>query len=769
MKKFVNIIEKYRWAIVVVVPLLVVALSYNLKNLSFEGSYRIWFGEDSKILQDYDSFRKVFGNDDSIIIAFKDENGVFTKKALSSIERITKQLWQTKYITRVDSLTSYQYIYADKNYPDEIIVEDFIQDIDKQNQEYFLEKKDIALNDPQLQTAFINKDGTTTMIIARLTPKAGENEDISFEIMGLVKSILENETNQTGYKYWLNGGAPITTSFVSIAQHDGGVFTPLVFVVVSLLLLFIFKRVSGVLIPLSVVVLTIGVVLSLQVLLGYKLNNFTANIAVFIVAIGIADSIHIYSIWDIYKKQGEDNKTAITHTLQKNLLPIFFTSITTAIGFSSLGISEVVPVSTLGIATASGAILAFVLSVVFMPACLFLVGKKTAIQQTLTKKNITPKNDFFEKYASFLIAYDKKIVFVTTLLFSFFAIGLLYVKIDSNTIRYFDKEVEIRKSADFMMKNITGPMSYEIVVNSQTKNGIKDPEFLKTVQKFYDEYQAQFSDIRKLSSLLDVIKQFHKVMHGDDENYYKVPDSKGLIAQYLLLYSLSLPQGMEINDKLDIEEQSLRVTARANMVDTSKDLQMIRWAESWWKDTPYTAQVHGQNVMFAYMQKNVTDTLIYSISIALVLVSFMMLIIFKRVKMLPIFILPNILPIILVLGIMGWLGINIDLGVAVSGAIILGVAVDDTIHFFVKYFDAQKKGYDLQQSFSYVVQYAGKAILFTSVILIVAFLVFMGSDFAPNYNFGIVTASALFIAFVADVLLLPAILSILEKRKIKLD
>jgi predicted RND superfamily exporter protein len=222
---------------------------------------------------------------------------------------------------------------------------------------------------------------------------------------------------------------------------------------------------------------------------------------------------------------------------------------------------------------------------------------------------------------------------------------------------------------------------------------------------------------------------------------------------------------MEINDKMDIEERLLRVTAQVNIVDTSKDLEMIEWAEKWWENTPYKAAVNGQTKMFAHMQKDVTDTLIYSMSIAIVLVSIVMFLIFRNLRLIWVFLIPNILPIALVLGVMGWLGINIDLGVAVSGAIILGVAVDDTIHFLVKYFEARKKNMSIEEAFDYVLKYAGQAIMFTTVILSVAFAMFMGSKFTPNFNFGIVTAIALIIAFVVDIVLLPALLSVSEKKE----
>ncbi len=758
MKKYINFLDKFKWVIAIVIPLLVLGLASNLKHLAFEGDYRIWFDKDSQILKEYDDFRKVFGNDTAITVAFKDNNGIFNKKALKTIDTITKKMWQMHYIARVDSLTNFQHVHANPEDKDDVLVEDFIQNIDSANNAYFQDRKDVATHDRDMVGSFISKDGKTTMIIARLTPKVNDNGDKSFEIMKELEEILAPLRKETHYKFWLNGGPPLNTSFVTIAQGDGSTFTPLVIFTVLVLLFVLFRRMSGALLPMGVVVLTFLTVLSIQVILGYKLNNFTANIPVFIVAIGIADAVHVYIIWLMYRREGKDTKEAVYLSMQKNMLPIFLTSLTTAIGFASLGISHVVPVSTLGIATASGAVLAFLISVFWMPSTLLLINKE------IIKKETKEKKSFFDNihYGKFIVKNNKKIILITGVLFLMIGAGLLKLKVDSNTIRYFDSDVEIRKSTNFLQKNLTGPMAYEIVVDSGKKNGIKDPEFLNTVQKFYDAFQAKFPDIRHMTSLMDVIKRFNVVMNQSNT----IPNDQNLIAQYLLLYSLSLPQGMEINDKMDIEERLLRVTAQVNIVDTSKDLEMIDWVQKWWKKTPYKATVNGQTKMFAHMQKDVTDTLIYSMSLAIVLVSVVMFLIFRSVKLIWIFLVPNILPIILVLGVMGWLGINIDLGVAVSGAIILGVAVDDTIHFLVKYFEARKKNLSVEEAFDYVLKYAGKAILFTTIILSIAFAMFMGSKFSPNYNFGIVTATALIIAFIVDIVLLPALLSITEKKTI---
>jgi predicted RND superfamily exporter protein len=757
MKSYIDFLYKFRWIIVVMIPLLVVFLALNLKHLEIDGSYRIWFEEDSKILTEYDKFREEFSNDDGITIVFKDENGIFNKKALQSIQRLTEALWEMPHIDRVDSITNYQHVHADKNRPDDVLVDDFIvEDLVEVSDAYFANRKKVATHDDIIVDSFISKDGTTTMIFARLEPSANEDANISMVMMGYLTPLIKAESNKTGYKYWLNGGPPMTQAFVDIAGHDAVIFTPLVFFASMILLFLLFRRISGALIPLAVVLFTFLSVLAVQTLLGYKLNNFTANIPVFIVAIGIADAVHIYSVWLMAKKEGKQNKEAGQSSIEKNFLPILLTSLTTTVGFATLAISKVVPVSTLGIATASGAVLAFIISVVWMPSILLLLKKPL---KSVESKEIDKVKSF--GYGAYIVRNDKKIILIGTLLALFMGIGLFFVKVDSNTIRYFDKEVEIRKSAEFTMHNLTGSMSYALVVDSGKSDGIKDPEFLRIVEKFYHDYRLKFpKDVRDILSLLDTIKRYNKILNNKEE----VPKERNLIAQYLLLYSMGLPQGMEITDQMDFDQRKLRVNVLVNIVDTSKDLKMINYAKEWWAKTPYKLTLTGQTAMYAYMQKDITETLIYSLSLTILIVSLMMLLIFKRLKILWILLLPNLLPVILVIGIMGWLGLTIDMGVAIAGAIIIGVAVDDTIHFLVKYFDARKRGLGMAETFDEVIHYAGRAIFFTTIVLSLSFSMFVFSTFTPNQNFGVVTATALVIALIVDLLYLPALLSVMDKK-----
>ena len=691
MHKFVDLVIKLRWFIALLVPAIAIVMAFALKDLAFEGSYRIWFDKDSKILKDYDNFRAVFGNDQAITVTFKNEKGVFNKESLGVVQRITQKFWETEYIARVDSITNYQYVHTDSDYPDDVIVEDFIEDIDTLSIKDLKQKEKIIVTEDAIIGRLISKDTKTTTIVARLSPNAGESPEVSLKLKALTLAILEPEVQKYGYDFQLNGGPIVNSSFIEIAQADGALFTPLVLLVTMILLLIIFKKFSTMFTSILIVVFTFLIVLSVQVMLGYKLNNFTVNMPVFITAIGIADAMHIFWIYTVARKKGMDNIKAIHYSIRKNFLPILFTSLTTAVGFASLGISSVVPIKTLGIATANAALLAFVLTILFIPAVLAIVNPKIKPEEE-TKSRSTR---FAQWYGAFVVRYDTRIFSATLLLFLAIGFGITQVRVDSNTVRYFKEDVPWRKAVNFLQDNISGPMSYEIIVDSNKKDGIKDPKFLNTTQKFYDEFYAKFpEEVRHITSLLQVVKKFNEVM--DDSK--TVPNNQNLIAQYLLLYTLSLPQGMEINDQMDIEERMFRITASMNVTDTSKDLEMMTWVKSWWdKNSTYKAEVNGQTAMFAHMQHDVTDTLIQSITIAIIAVSLMMLLIFRNVRLLPLFVLPNILPIALVVGIMGWLNIDIDIGVAIAGAIIIGVAVDDTIHFLVKYFEVRNTGANMKK------------------------------------------------------------------------
>ncbi len=750
MQRYIDFLDKYKYRLILFTTVITLLLSFSLKHIAYEGNYRIWFDPDSRIITSYDAFRDTFGGDDTFVVAFGDKEGIFRPKAIDTVLALTRKFAKIEGVRKVDSLTNYQYIRSED---DDIIVEDFIEDTVE-----LKVKKVLALHDPLIVDHLISKEGKTTLIAVKLTSLQGSDEAVNIEVMQELQSILKKYEEETGYRFYLSGVPAITASLVTVSQHDALLLMPLAVVIVVVMLWLLFRDVMGVIVPSAVIVFTFLIVLSMQMLLGYRLNNFTVNIPSFISAIAIADAMHLVLAWVYYRQKGLKNKEAVTVALQKNFLPIAMTSFTTATGFATLGLSAIEPIATLGLAITSGALIAFVLSVTLAPAILLTRREEHTVKPVhfLDLSQVTG-------YGAFIRRHDRKIIVAFVLLFLFAGYGLRYIKVDSNSIKYFSPDTAVRSGSDFIEEHITGPMVYEVVLDSARKEGIKDPKFLEQVIDFEKALKENYPAVRFSISLKDIIVRMQTVLNPDAAT--ALPEEKNLVAQYLLLYSMSLPQGMEINDQVDTNERYLRLTLNSDVQDTSKDLEMIAWIKKWWRErAPYAADVQGQTAIFAYMQSSVTDTLVISIASTLLIVMLAMFLIFRNVKMLLLFILPNVAPLVLVAGVMGYLGIHIDIGVAISAAVILGIAVDDTIHFFSKFFDVIKEK-PFEESIDHVISHSGNAMILTTLILSLTFAVFGVSSFIPNVNFAIVTITALNIALLLDLLLLPVLLGLVYGRK----
>ena len=464
MDKYIDILDKQKYTIIVFITIIVSLLSISLKDIDFEGNYRIWFDKDSKIIKQYDKFRKDFSGDDTFIIAFEDINGIFNKKAIDVIISLTDEFETIDGVDDVTSLTNYQYM-SDKN--DNFSVEDFIEDYTD-----LKTKKEIAINDSLILNQLISKDGKSTAFSVKLSEEVGASEEVNIYVYNKLLKITELYAKQTGYKFYISGVPAITASLVLVSQRDAMILIPLAVIIVVVLLFLLFRSFIGVLVPSIVIVFTFLTVLSIQILLGYKLNNFTVNIPSFVSAIAIADAMHLYLAWVYFKLKDYSNKEAVRLALKNNILPIALTSLTTTIGFATLGFSSIEPISTLGIAICSSAFLAFLFSITIAPAILLTLSDNYKVKPLKFLNLLNIKG-----YGDFIVRHDKKIVAIFGVMFIILGYGLTYTKVDSNSIKYFDKETVVRSGSNFIEKNITGAMVYEVVIDSKIKNGIKSKEF----------------------------------------------------------------------------------------------------------------------------------------------------------------------------------------------------------------------------------------------------------------------------------------------------
>jgi len=760
--KFALAVLKYRWWIVFLAPILIVLVfSMNLHKAGVETDFNIWFDKDSQIMKNFNHFKKTFGNDSRVMIALRSEDGIFKKEVLKNIQDITEELWQTKFIARVDSITNFQYVHVSSEDEDEIIVEDFLEDIESLTNEQLKQKKEFALNDVSIKNLLISEDGKSAVIMGRIV--YSEN----FKPADYIT--LYHDANKIIEKYKLqnieyhNIGIPAGTyAFMDAISSNGKVFLPVFLVTIIILLFVIFRNIWSIILPISVVILTILFISGFTFGLGYKLNTITSMFPIFIIAIGIADSIHIFWVWKHKREEGADNEQSIIFTIEKNFTPAFITSITTFGGFISLGISKLIPLQAFGILLASGAIMAFILSIVFLPAMLSVLNPKIKVQSSKTDK----LKNLIKRYTSFVVRYDKAIIALSMIFIIICVIGIKDVSIDTEFAKQFSEDTPIRKSTDFIEKNMGGTIAIEVVIDSKEKTGVNYPQLMKDVERFSQDFLNEFEKVRHVNSLTQIVKRYHKLMNGDKEEFYKIPDSKELISQYMLLYSISLPQGMGINDMMDVDSRYLRVTAMINVVSEQEKFKMYRWVKNWWEtNSEFSASLEGQVLISGHMRLELTNTLIKSISLALVFVTLIFWFTFKSKFFMGISTLPNIAPLLIAIGLTGWLGINLDLSMAIVFVIIIGIAIDDTVHFIAKYKSALQKGKNIIDSIEEALLLSGNAVIITTIVLVLGFGTFLLSDFAMYSNFGLISSIALFLAMVFDLLLLPAIISYMDKRK----
>lgn len=760
-KEFAQNIIRFRWAITTIIPLLIIILfSLNIKNSGVETDWKIWFDEDSQIIKNFEKFKETFGSDDRLMIALRSEDGIFKKDILKNIQKITDELWKTKLIARVDSISNYQYVYVSKDDEDEIIVEDFLADIDSLSTQDLKEKEKIARTDIQTKNLLVSADGKSAVIVARMVYSKQINANDYITLYKAANKIIE-DNKLLGVEYHNVGVPAYTNAFMDAISSNGKIFIPAILITIILLLAIIFRNIWSVLLPLSVVILTILFISGFTFGLGYKLNTITSMFPIFIIAIGIADSIHIFWTWKHKREEGWENNESIMYSIEKNLTPAFITSLTTFAGFISLGISKIVPLQAFGILLASGAIMAFILSIVFLPAILSVLNPKIKVK---TAQTIKLKNNI-KKYTAFIIQNDKTIVISSLLIIVLCGIGIKDITVDTEFSKQFAEDTPIRINSDFVEKNIGGTISIEIIIDSKEKSGINTPELMRDVDKFSDAFMNRYDRIRHINSLTQVVKKYNKLMNGGKEEFYKIPDSKQLISQYMLLYSISLPRGMGINDMMDIDGRYLRLTAMMNITSEVKKLEMYEWTRNWWKEnSQYSATIEGLTMISGHMRMQLTDTMIKSISLALIFVTLIFWITFKSKFFMAISTLPNIAPLIIALGLTGWFGINLDLGMAIVFVVIIGIATDDTVHFLAKYKAATVKGKELVEAIEEALLLSGNAIVITTIILVLGFGTFIFSDFALYTNFGLLSSIALTLAMVFDLLLLPAIISVVNKK-----
>ncbi|MCR9205230.1 MAG: MMPL family transporter, partial [Halobacteriovoraceae bacterium] len=742
----------------------IAGLAPGLSQFREKYDVRIWFRETDPLIKTLNSFERQFGNDESVVVVMHAPGGVFKTPVAESLREITEEMWKIPEVIRVESLSNYNYSYAEE---DDIIVEPFFYDPGEPlDQEYLNKKKGQALSDKVLPNYLVSEDGNAAMIFARLAPTLGGSPNYE-TILNETKKLVAKYKDRKDIELHIIGEAAVNDAFRQVANDDGKIFLPMIFIMIILYLLLTFRSFIAMLLPLGVTIISLVTTFGFAFYLGFTFNNIMSILPAILIAISIADSVHVLVTYFNFRGGGYDNKEAAYMAIHKNLIPTFLTSVSTMIGFFSLTPTELVPVRELGTLAGVGCFFAWAFTVFFMTPLLFWLPFKVPKHfVSLTGQSEDGVSPFSVKLTNFLDRNKEKLLIAMVV----FTIGSLYaatkINMNSNPYEYFNARQPIRKANDFVKKVFGGNTGPEFVIDSGKEDGIKDPEFLRKVEKFKLWVDAK-PYVNKTVDIIDIVKDMNKNLYGGKEEEYRLPDGQKQVAEQLFLYSMSLPQGMDLNNRMTLKKDKMRMSVLWSIYDTRGWLKHIDEMEQKGRELGLNIEATGKFYLFQRMMDYVVLTFVKSITMAMLLVAILMMLIFRSFKIGLISLIPNVLPLVFGGAIMAIAQVDLNIGSALVFSVCLGIAVDDTIHFLTNYYRLKKEGMEEKDIMGTIFTYTGSALVVTTVILASGFGIYYFGDFVPNENFGMLCAFVLTGALLIDMFFLPALLMWLNELRKK--
>ena len=752
-----------RWWVLALSLVVVAAMGTGLPKLGFDGDYRVFFSKENPQLQAFDELQNKYTQDDNVLIVIepKDGGSTFTRETLSAIEDLTTLSWQTPYSSRVDAITNFQHTYAEG---DELYVDDLVRDASIKTSQELTQVQKIALKEPLLVNRLLNEKGSVSAI--NITVKLpGEAVTEGPEVVAFVRDLTGKfEQENPNLKTHVSGLIMLNAAFFEASQKDSSTLIPLMFLAIVLTVLIATRTFTGTLSTLVVIIFSIVAGLGFAGLMGIRLTPPSGAAPIIIMTLAIADSIHILITMVQELRAGQGKNQAIIESLRVNFMPVFITSFTTIIGFLSMNTSDVPPFHDLGNITSVGMAGAFLFSVTTLPALMAILPVRIKARPASS----TPENGFLDKLSGFVISHPKKLMWASALVIIALTITSTNNRLNDAFIKYFDNSISFRTDTDFISQNLTGIYNIEFSVGAGESGGINNPEYLRHLEKF-EHWLEQQEEVVHVNAFTEVARRVNRSMHGDTASYYRVPSSREAAAQYLLLYEMSLPFGLDLNNQINVDKSETRLTATMKNLDSEDMIAFGYKAEQWLiSNTPeyMHATAISPTLMFSHLSQRQLTSMISGTIMALIIISVVLMIALRSFGMGMLSLIPNIAPIAAGFGIWALFSGTINVGMAIVFGMTLGIIVDDTVHFLSKYLRARRtRNASAEEAVRYAFSTVGKALIVTTLVLLMGFVILAQSSFGMNSDMARITTIIISAALIIDFVLLPSLLILLARKK----
>ncbi len=750
IESYTRWIIRWKYLVVLIAIVLAFAAASGGRFLSFSNDYRMFFGEENPQLLAFEKMQATFNKNDNILFVVTPKSGkVFSKETLTVIKDITHEAWQVPFSTRVDSITNHQHTSAEE---DDLIVDDLVVDPDTLTDSDLLKIQTIAINEPMLVNRLISADSkyAGVNVTVQLPGKSLDEVPKTVAFARVLKQQMLEKYPDVEIR--LVGMAVMNNAFPEASQDDVTTLYPLALGFIILTLFILLRGLSGTVATFIMIILSIMTAMGLAGWSGILLSPPVMSAPIMILTMAIADAVHLLVTMRHELAIGLDKDKAIVESMRINFRPIFVTSLTTALGFLSLNFSDAPPFHDLGNIASMGVAAAFFFSITFLPAIVSILPARG--------KHEVAGKQMMTRFGEFVVNKQKPLLIGNTLIIVALASMVPLNELNDKFVEYFDETIEFRRDSDYAAENLTGVYYIDYALGTGESGGISNPGYLANTAKFAQYLRSQ-PEVKHVQTISDTFKRLNKNMHGDDPAWHRLPEERNLAAQYLLLYEMSLPYGLDLNNQIDIDKSATKIAVTLETLTSNEVIAFDQAAMLWLQENtpsikPYSS---GPTIMFAHLGKRNINSMLTGTSIALVLISVVLIFFLGSVKYGFISLLPNLTPALAAFGIWGLTVGQVGIGLSIVTGMTLGIVVDDTVHFLSKYLRARReKGLNAEDAVRYAFNNVGLALLVTSLVLVTGFMILAQSHFYLNSSMGLLTSVVIILALIIDLTLLPALL-----------
>ena len=744
-------VVRWRWPVLLAVLALAATAISGIRFLALEGDYRYHFTADNPELVAFEHIESTYTKVDNILFVLVPTSGdVFERDTLQAVRWLTEQGWQIPYSIRVDSLSNFQHTTAAG---DDLLVTDLVGGDTAMDGATLQRIRDIALAEPQLAGRLVARDAGATgvNVTIRLPDGGGDEGEPARRANELARQLRDTHP---GMQVAVTGSIPLIYAMMDTPQRDAATLVPIMYLVLLVAMFVFLRSLWAVLALLLMIGLAAASAMGAAGWLGIPLSPPMGSATTIILTIAVADGVHLLVILADYMRKGHGRREAMVESLVVNWNPVLLTTVTTIIGFLSLNFAGIPPFNDLGNVTAIGVAAAWVLAVTLLPAFVAIVPYRVHPVRMSSRFSA-------DAFSDWLIGHHRRILPVTVALSLGCAAFIPTIEFDDTFIEYFDETVPFRADAELALDKLSGIYQLHYSLGAGSDGGVSDPRYLTAVADFSAWLREQ-PEVDHVQTLSDTMKRLNKNMHGDDEAAYALPANRELAAQYLLLYEMSLPYGLDLNNQVDVRKSATRVTATVDNLSAA-ELRALNERAMDWLSVHTDPSLHGSGASASFMLANLSrrsiDSMVRGTSIAFAMIALILVLSLRSLHIGLLSLVPNIMPILIAYGIWALVVGKIGMVFAIVTASSLGIIVDATVHFMSKYVRARRvHGASAEEAVRYAVATVGAALLTTFLILAAGFAVLSLSTFKLNEDFGLLVGITIVAALAADFLLLPALL-----------